>query len=228
MTSSWRSIGIFQATTNIVSILLLLRLQKVTSFSTTTTRWNVAAYTVSTYHRQPFLATNICQQQQQQQRSKKTMLLVRRYYDDEEDDDEEEEYARVRRRRGGGSQRGYDRDEVEAAAEYVSQRDSSSKSSSSSSSSKGKYYDDDEDEYEDDDEDDYYDEDDDDDDEEEDFDDILIPNSQLDSMDPDGAAERFGELASDPKFWFEFTLFVLFYNFILYLGRDIDISYMVN
>mmetsp|Transcript_4121 Transcript_4121/g.6259 ORF Transcript_4121/g.6259 Transcript_4121/m.6259 type:complete len:220 (+) Transcript_4121:270-929(+) len=219
MTSSRRSIGIVQAATNIVSILLLVRLQKVTSFSTTTTTsWNAAAYTVSGCHRQPFLATHTYQQC----RFKKTMLLDRRYYDDDEDDDDEEEYARVRRRRGGGS-RGYDRDEVEAAAEYVSRRESSAKSSS-----KGKYYDDDEEEYENDDEYDYYDEDDEDDDDEEDFDDILIPNSQLDSMDPDGAAERFGELASDPKFWFEFTLFVLFYNFILYLGRDIDISYMVN
>lgn len=199
---SRHSIGICQMVTSIVSLLVLLRLQGVTCFSPITT---------SCRRRQPFCLVD----NNVPQRYKNTMLLDRKYYDDDEDDDEEE-FARVRRRGG----RGYDREEVESVADYVSRGESRSK---------GKYYEDDEEDEYDDDEYDYYDdEEDESDDDDEDFDDILIPNSQLDSMDPDGAAERFGELASDPKFWFEFTLFVLFYNFILYLGRDIDISYMVS
>ena len=75
-----------------------------------------------------------------------------------------------------------------------------------------------------------YDEDDDDDDYDEDeyeeeeydlFGDEIIPNPLLDSMDPDGAAERFPELARDPKFWFEMFLFISFLNFLSDIGpRD--------
>jgi hypothetical protein len=46
----------------------------------------------------------------------------------------------------------------------------------------------------------------------------LIPNPLLDSIDPDGAAERFPELAQDPKFWFEMLLFVAFLDFVSYAG----------
>ena len=47
---------------------------------------------------------------------------------------------------------------------------------------------------------------------------VLIPNPLLDSMDPDGAAERFPELASDPRFWFDMVLFVAFLNFLSFAG----------
>lgn len=47
---------------------------------------------------------------------------------------------------------------------------------------------------------------------------VLIPNPLLDSMDPDGAAERFPELASDPRFWFDMVLFVSFLNFLSFCG----------
>jgi hypothetical protein len=50
------------------------------------------------------------------------------------------------------------------------------------------------------------------------FEDILIPNPILDNIDPDGAAERFPELASDPKFWFEMFLFISFINFVSFIG----------
>ena len=47
---------------------------------------------------------------------------------------------------------------------------------------------------------------------------VIIPNPLLDSMDPDGAAERFPELASDPRFWFDMVLFVAFLNFLSFAG----------
>jgi hypothetical protein len=66
------------------------------------------------------------------------------------------------------------------------------------------------------------DEDDDDyDDDDEDYEllgDVLIPNPLLDSIDPDGASERFPELASDPKFWLDMVLFVAFLNFLSGVG----------
>jgi hypothetical protein len=50
------------------------------------------------------------------------------------------------------------------------------------------------------------------------FDNVLIPNPLLDNIDPDGAAERFPELAQDPKFWFDMLLFVAFINFMSSMG----------
>ena len=77
-----------------------------------------------------------------------------------------------------------------------------------------KYDDEDEDE---DDED--YDEDDDEDDDEYGlFSDVIIDNPLLDSIDPDGAAERFPELASDPKFWIDMVLFLIILDFISWVG----------
>jgi hypothetical protein len=50
---------------------------------------------------------------------------------------------------------------------------------------------------------------------------MVIPNPLLDSIDPDGAADRFPELASDPKFWIDMALFVAFLNFLSFAGpRD--------
>jgi hypothetical protein len=53
------------------------------------------------------------------------------------------------------------------------------------------------------------------------FGNVLIPNPLLDAMDPDGAAERFPELAQDPRFWFDMILFVAFLDFLSFAGpRD--------
>ena len=40
----------------------------------------------------------------------------------------------------------------------------------------------------------------------------------LDSIDPDGAADRFPELASDPKFWIDMALFIAVLNFLSSVG----------
>ena len=50
---------------------------------------------------------------------------------------------------------------------------------------------------------------------------VLIPNPLLDRMDPDGAADRFPELARDPRFWFDMFLFFAFLDFLSFIGpRD--------
>ncbi|CAB9497525.1 expressed unknown protein [Seminavis robusta] len=46
----------------------------------------------------------------------------------------------------------------------------------------------------------------------------VIPNPLLDSIDPDGAADRFPELARDPWFWFDMILFVLLLDFLSFAG----------
>lgn len=46
----------------------------------------------------------------------------------------------------------------------------------------------------------------------------VVPNPLLDSIDPDGAADRFPELARDPRFWFEMLLFVAFLDFLSLAG----------
>ena len=49
----------------------------------------------------------------------------------------------------------------------------------------------------------------------------IIPNPLLDSIDPDGAAERFPELARDPRFWVDMALFLAFLAFLSDIGpRD--------
>jgi hypothetical protein len=100
---------------------------------------------------------------------------------------------------------------------------------------RGKFAGDEEEEY---DPDDFYDVDDeyddefDDEDEEDDYDDdeddeyglfsnVIIENPLLDSIDPDGAFDRFPELASDPRFWLDMVLFIAFLNFLSDVGpRD--------
>jgi hypothetical protein len=62
------------------------------------------------------------------------------------------------------------------------------------------------------------DEDDDDDDEYGLFSDVIIDNPLLDQIDPDGAAERFPELAADPRFWLDMVLFIAFLNFLSAIG----------
>jgi hypothetical protein len=122
--------------------------------------------------------------------------------DDEEDD---REFARVRRNRG---RRTYDDDDDYERDNY---RDSSSVMEVADLlEEKGLFDDDDldDDEYDDDDDDESYDV----------FSNTVIPNPLLDSIDPDGAADRFGELASDPWFWFDMFLFISFLNFISFIG----------
>ena len=124
-------------------------------------------------------------------------------------DEQEREYARVRRR-GARRQR---EQEDEAIVDDATDR-------SRSRSRPNEVYDNDEwidydrlDDLLDDDDDYIYDE--------EEYDlmsNVLIPNPLLDSMDPDGAAERFPELAADPKFWFDMVLFVAFLNFLSFCG----------
>lgn len=132
----------------------------------------------------------------------------------ENGDDIEREFARVRRRRRGGryydeAEETYDRERAEAQRRRGD----------------GLY--EDQDEYFDVDDDGYYDEDEDDDDDEMEYEDeeeygmfgdALIPNALLDSIDPDGAAERFPELARDPRFWFDMLLFVIFLDFVSAAG----------
>jgi len=127
---------------------------------------------------------------------------------DNDDDYDDGERVRVPR---GGRRRRYE-DEYETRQER-------------------RYYDDDEeDEYYDDE---YYDEDDDDDDDEFDVDfefdrvvvdeeyasDILIPNPILDNVDPEGAGERFGEIAKDPTFWRDVLIAIAVFNFCEYVAQ---------
>jgi hypothetical protein len=138
----------------------------------------------------------------------------KRNSEDDEDPDERE-LVPVRRRKGGASKY-YDQDDDQDEA-YEKADD------------KGSYYyedDEDDDEFEDDDDDDWEDDDEDDDDDVEVnydylFENTVIPNPLLDSIDPDGAADRFPELARDPRFWFDMALFVAFLNFLSFAGpRD--------
>jgi hypothetical protein len=113
-------------------------------------------------------------------------------------DEEGEEFVKVPRRRKRG--RLFDNEEEEREFyDRVEER---------------LYSDDEEDEY---DEDDDW-EDDDDDEEYGLFSNVLIDNPLLDSIDPDGAAERFPELARDPRFWVDIFLFIAFLNFLSAIG----------
>ena len=51
---------------------------------------------------------------------------------------------------------------------------------------------------------------------------IIIPNPLLDSIDPDGTIERLPELISDPRFWFDMVLFILFLDFLSFAGPQSD------
>lgn len=49
--------------------------------------------------------------------------------------------------------------------------------------------------------------------------DILIPNPILDNVDPEGAGERFGEIARDPIFWRDLLLVIAVFNFCEYVAQ---------
>lgn len=120
----------------------------------------------------------------------------------------------MRRRRGSRDYYNNDDETTEADNDYY-RRD---RTDNDNEPSQGRYYDDD---YEDDEYDVDFDEDDDDDDKYDLFANEIIPNPLLDSIDPDGAADRFPELARDPRFWFDMVLFISFLNFLSDLGpRD--------
>lgn len=138
-----------------------------------------------------------------------------------DNDDDDKEYARVRRRRRRGRTYPDEEEEEESGFDERDLHDSRSPPRHERRSSEATYNN--EDEWIDyerldgllSDGDDYDDED------EEEYDlmgNVLIPNPLLDSMDPDGAAERFPELASDPRFWFDMVLFVAFLNFLSFAG----------
>jgi hypothetical protein len=148
-----------------------------------------------------------------------------RNQEDEEDDDDEEDLVRVPRRRRGGaaaSERRFNEDDRDFDDEPSSPRRQGRSSS---------LYDEEEDDGYDSD---FEDDEDFDDDDDEDWaldlrdidtaallENVVIPNPLLDSIDPDGAADRFPELARDPKFWLDMALFIAFLNFLSWAGpRD--------
>ena len=140
---------------------------------------------------------------------------------DDDDDDREREFARVRRRRGRGAYASdadddiYDDESIDTSRSRsgTSRRDDESVMDAADLLEDEGFFDDmdDDDEY------------DDDDDVENDesfdmFSNTVIPNPILDSIDPDGSADRFPELASDPRFWLDMFLFIAFLNFVSFIG----------
>jgi len=119
-----------------------------------------------------------------------------------DDDDDEFEYARVRRRRGRQRYSDYDEDVDERSD--TTGTDYNDVGRKRDMELENEYYD--ESEYDDKDEE-YYDDDDDDDDD--DYFDGIIPNIQLDQIDPDGAIDRVADLFKDPKFWRDSALVVI-------------------
>jgi len=133
-----------------------------------------------------------------------------------DDDDRDREFARVRRRRGRGAYAededgdGYDDNPIDTDGRRDDDR-RSVMDAADMLEDEGFFEDMDDD----------YDEDYDDDEKDESYDmfsNTVIPNPILDSIDPDGAAERFPELAADPRFWLDMFLFISFLNFISYIG----------
>jgi len=138
---------------------------------------------------------------------------------DDDDDEDDREFARVRRGRGGGdkNERRFDNDE-KAGDDEPSRR-----ASDNPYYRAGDEYDDDDDDEWDfiDDLDEQWDGDLDDMEKHDLLGNVLIPNPILDNIDPDGAAERFPELAKDPRFWFDIVLFLAFLDFLSFVGpRD--------
>ena len=138
--------------------------------------------------------------------------------DDADESNREREFARVRRRRGGY-------EEEEAYDSYdgdTGSRGGDSVMDAADILEDEGFFDDMDD--------DIYDDEFDNDESYDIFSNTIIPNPLLDSIDPDGAAERFPELASDPKFWFDMFLFIAFLNFLSFIGPrnpfpDLDAMY---
>jgi len=150
---------------------------------------------------------------------------------DKDGDDREYEYARVGRRRGRGADRYAEGGPREAS-------DSGRPSSSSRREQRrrrsyagddvdqndgydAEFDEEDDDYYEEDYEDDYDSDDEEEDDEGDDFEEgILIPNPILDSVDPEGASERIGELFEDPKFLKDMAVVAFVVWVVYYLTFD--------
>lgn len=149
--------------------------------------------------------------QKHQRHDESLALYARETNDDDDHDDDDRE--RVKVPRGARRRRYYEEEEEEEKEqdEYYDTTDADDR-----------YYKDDEN--------DYNDEDDDDEldmnfefnpveiDEEYEAD-ILIPNPILDSVDPEGASERFGEIAKDPTFWRDLLLVIAVFNFCEYVAQ---------
>ena len=139
---------------------------------------------------------------------------------EESNDDREYEYARVGRRRGRGADRYEGGEDSNVDAPSSSSRREQRRRRSYAGDDVDQYdgydaeFDEEDDDYEED-----YDSDDDvddDDDDEDDFEEgILIPNPILDSVDPEGASERIGELFEDPKFFRDMAV-VAFVVWVVY------------
>jgi hypothetical protein len=154
----------------------------------------------------------------------------RRGDDDEEEEEDDDLLVRVPRRGGGRGRAPWSR--ADDGSEAAGSRDASRpRRGGRSAPVLGDDDEEEDDYYSDDFDEDDYDEDEDDDDwsafDPSDIDakalleDVVIPNPLLDSIDPDGAADRFPELARDPKFWVDMALFVAFLNFLSFAGpRD--------
>jgi len=52
------------------------------------------------------------------------------------------------------------------------------------------------------------------------FQNVVIPNPLLDSIDPYGAGERFPETASDPRFWFDLIVVIVVVNWLASIGSN--------
>jgi len=132
-----------------------------------------------------------------------------------DDDDKERVLARVRRRRGRGAYADDDDadndDSVSDSGSRKSRRGDESVNYAADILEDDGIFDEMDDEY--------YDDDDIENDESYDtFSNTVIPNQLLDSIDPDGSADRFSELASDPRFWFDIFLFITILDFISFIG----------
>jgi hypothetical protein len=137
------------------------------------------------------------------------ILDFRNDNDDNDNDEDNREKVRVPR---GGRRRRYGEEEGRYEEEYETSKERP-------------YYEEEED-------DDYYDDDDDEYEEEVDYEfeeeisqkreydkDLLIPNPLLDQVDPEGAGERFGEIAKDPIFWRDVLIVVAVFNFCEYVAQ---------
>mmetsp|Transcript_6449 Transcript_6449/g.8376 ORF Transcript_6449/g.8376 Transcript_6449/m.8376 type:complete len:225 (-) Transcript_6449:344-1018(-) len=135
------------------------------------------------------------------------------YRDEDDNDSNDEDWNKVKVPRRGGRRRRFEDDpyydDISTVAEEVTS------GGRNTNRNTGAYYDVDEDEE---DEEDEYDEDsiydDINDEDRELMSNVVIPNPLLDAMDPDGAAERFPEMAQDPRFWLDLVLFIAVLNFL--------------
>mmetsp|Transcript_16812 Transcript_16812/g.25414 ORF Transcript_16812/g.25414 Transcript_16812/m.25414 type:complete len:182 (+) Transcript_16812:65-610(+) len=108
----------------------------------------------------------------------------------EQEDDRDREFARIRRgrRQDRYEQDRYEQDPYERDGTVFEEEDEYSRTVDQLYD---KIYDQDEDDY-----------------------DGVIPNPLLDNIDPEGSAERAGELFADPKFWRDIIIFLLALNFL--------------